>query len=263
MASELAITATTNQIELGEGRLAETSFTVTNTGGSPLRARVKVTPAAPALVDWFTIGGEFERSFPVDGTQQFTVQVLVPPTVATGTYSFRLDAQNVATPDEEYAQGPSVAFSIVDRPIVVTKRKGYVATLIGCVVGLLAGVAIGFLLGTIVGSILGGTSSGAGGIVSMALTWVLGLAGGVFGAGFALRLGNYDHFTETITALAVALPVWIGLVVLILFLIGSPRILEEGGTPALLLLCISGPIGLIVPPLAARAIVLFMKTGKL
>jgi hypothetical protein len=97
----------------------------------------------------------------------------------------------------------------------------------------------------------------------MVLTWVAGVAGGVFGAGFALRLGNHDYFTETITALAIALPAWIALVVLILFLIGSPRILEEGGTPALLLLCISGPIGLVVPPLAARAIVRLMKTGTI
>jgi hypothetical protein len=63
--------------------------------------------------------------------------------------------------------------------------------------------------------------------------------------------------------LAGALPIWVGVVVGVLFLIGTPDILAKGGTPALILLCISGPLALVVPPLAARAIVLLMKTGHI
>lgn len=261
MASELAITAATNQIELDAGRKGETSFTVSNASTRTLRARVMITPTAPAAADWFKVAGDVERSFPVDGTQQFTVQVTVPPTVSTGNYSFRLDALNLENPDEDYVQGPSVAFGVVDKPIVIQVRKGYMATLIGLVVGLLAGVAVGFLLGSIVSGLFG--NSELGGTIQTVLTWVLGLAGGVVGAGFALRMGSYEYFIETIMVLAGALPVWMAIVVGFLLLIGSPNILQKGGTPALILLCVAGPVALIVPPLAARAIALLMKTGKI
>jgi hypothetical protein len=263
MSSELAITAATNRIDLNGERRAETSFTVSNASGRPLRARVRVAPTAPALPDWFGVGGEAERPFPADGTQQFTVQIAVPPEAATGSYAFRLDALNLENPDGDYVQGPAVAFEVADKPTIVRARKGYLATLLGTVVGVLAGVAVGFLLGGIVGGLLGGSGSGVGGVVSTVLTWALALGGGIFGAGLALRMGNYQHFMETVIALAIALPLWAGLVALVLLLIGSPGILQGGGTPALILLCVSGPVALAVPPLAARGAALFMRTGRL
>jgi hypothetical protein len=264
MSSVLAITAATNQIELDNTRRSETSFTVSNASGRPLRAGVRVEPASPALPDWFTIAGEAERAFPVDGTQQFTVQVAVPPTFATGSYSFRLDALNLENPDEDYVQGPVVAFNVTDKPVLVQTRKGYVPTLLGAIIGALAGAALGFLLGTIVGGLFGSSASGLGGTISTVLVAVITIAGGVLGAGLALRVGNYDHYIETVMVLAAAAPIFSAVVVLILvFLLNSPSILQEGGTPAVLLLCISGLLCFVVPPLLSRAIVLYMKTGKL
>jgi hypothetical protein len=92
---------------------------------------------------------------------------------------------------------------------------------------------------------------------------VVALLGAVLGAGLVLRLGDYGYYAETALILAGTAVVWIGLLAVILLIIGGPRIQSEGGGAAVLLLCISGLLVLVVPPLAARAITLFWKTGKL
>jgi hypothetical protein len=223
-----------------------------------------LVPAAPALATWFTIAGDTERDYPVNGTEQFTVKVAVPQDVATGQYSFRLDAINVANPDEDSVHGPAVAFEVTNKPIPIpTVRKGYLATLIGGAVGALAGLAIGYLIGSIAGSLLEGVSHDAASIVSAALTWLVALMGAVFGAGLALRSGGYSYFAETALILAGVAVVWVGIILGILLLIGISNILTQGGTPAIAMLCISGILVLAVPPLAARAITLLWKTGHL
>ena len=262
MSTLLAITASTNEVPLDGQRRGETSFTVFNASNRPLRARVTVTPASPALPAWFTIEGQSERDFPVSGTQQFTVDVAIPADVATGSYSFRLDAIDVGNPDEPAVQGPAVAFQVTNAPVpIATPKKGYLATLLGGIVGALAGLAIGALLGSIVSALIQGISGDAASLVQTVLLWVCTLVGAVLGVGVVLRSGNYANFAETAFILAGTGPVWVGLLLGLLLLIGSPRILADGGGPAVLLLCVSGALGVAVPPLAARAITLFWKTG--
>jgi hypothetical protein len=263
MSSVLAITASTSLVPLDEQRKGETSFTVYNASGRAMRVRVMVTPTAPAAASWLAIDGESEREFPVSGAQQFTVKVAVPADVTTGRYSFRLDALDMANPDDPAVQGPAVAFEVTTAPIPVpAQKKGYLAALVGGAVGELAGLALGFLLGALVSGLLAGTGGNAGSIAWAVLQWVVALLGAVLGAGLALRSGNYNYYAETALILAGVVLVWVGLLVGVLLVIGSPRILSEGGGPAVLLLCVSGPLALVVPPFAARAITLLWKTGK-
>jgi hypothetical protein len=55
--------------------------------------------------------GNRERSFRGGEAQQFKIEVAVPPEAPAGTYSFRLDAVNVANPDEDFAQGQTLSFA--------------------------------------------------------------------------------------------------------------------------------------------------------
>ena len=87
---------------------AEIPLTVTNISGRSLRGRAKVVPQDPAQSGWFKIAGNAERDFAASGTQQFTVQVDVPPDAKPRKCAFRLDAVSTELPDEEYTQGPSI-----------------------------------------------------------------------------------------------------------------------------------------------------------
>ena len=57
-------------------------------------------------------GGTAERDYPIGGTEQITVAVVVPPEAAAGIYPFRLDVASVINPDEDWAKGPLVAFEV-------------------------------------------------------------------------------------------------------------------------------------------------------
>jgi hypothetical protein len=98
-----------------EGRV-EASFTVSNADGRPQRGRVKLVRQLPAQEGWLKIGGGAERDFPVGGEHQFMVQMAVRAGGSEeGRYSFRLDAFDVQDPDESYAQGTNVAFTVAKR----------------------------------------------------------------------------------------------------------------------------------------------------
>ncbi len=114
--SVFTITAPTDMVHLDYKNHGEVAFTVTNTSGRGLRGRGRIVPQNPAQAGWTKIGGEPERDFAVNGTQQFTVSVDVPKDVTPGKYSFRFDAVSVALPDEEYTQGPTIAFQVQPLP---------------------------------------------------------------------------------------------------------------------------------------------------
>jgi hypothetical protein len=144
MAQVFAITATVNTVRLDAQRGGTTAFTVTNTAGRRLPARARIVASDPTTQGWFTLV-EPERTFPVSGTQQFTVQIAVPPSVPAGTHLFRLDVAGVDNPDEEYGQGPNVAVEVP--PAVVTKQPfPWLIVAIGAGAGVLVLGLIVFLL---------------------------------------------------------------------------------------------------------------------
>jgi len=112
MARVFDVTAASDSVRLDASGSGETSFTVSNVSGRPLRGRVKLMPQDPASKTWLTVVGESERDFPAGGTQQFAVKVKVPPGTPAGKRTFRLDALSVQNPDEDYTQGPSAAISV-------------------------------------------------------------------------------------------------------------------------------------------------------
>jgi hypothetical protein len=91
-------------------------FTVTNTTPQPLKGRLLARPAAPASPEWFTVAGESIRDFGPDAAEQVVVQLAVPTGSPAGAYSFRLDAVSQVDPDEDFTEGPSVAFDVAPAP---------------------------------------------------------------------------------------------------------------------------------------------------
>ena len=106
------ITAATNSLRLNPDRRGETSFTVFNASGRPLRARAQLVPQSQAAGDWLSLVGEVERTFDIAGAHQYTVRVAVPPDAPAGNYPFRLDMTGVENPDEQHVQGPAVTFEV-------------------------------------------------------------------------------------------------------------------------------------------------------
>jgi hypothetical protein len=110
------VTAATNTIRLDAQRRGEAAFTVFNNSGRALRGRATLVAATPAIVPWLALEGANERDFDVAATQQFSVQIAAPPDAAPGVYTFRLDALDVALPDEGLSTGPSVNFEVPAPP---------------------------------------------------------------------------------------------------------------------------------------------------
>jgi hypothetical protein len=260
MPSAFAITTTANSITL-DSRRGESQFTVSNATGRPLRARARVTPEGGAAAAWFTIAGEVERDFPVDGTQQYVVQIAVPGDVPPGRHSFRLDVVGVQNPDEEFAQGPSVAFVVAGAPSappLLKTRKGYLATLLGALVGILAGVTLGLILGLLAALVLAGLNNNAAGAAFGILFGAMPLVGAALGGWLALRMRGYEWPRETGLVLAGVFLVWEIIGSLILYFISNANLSGPLG-PILALGCVI-PSFVIFPALAARGIILLLKT---
>ncbi len=120
MPSLFAITTAANSVPLDGNRTGRIVFTVSNTSVRAVRGRARIAPDGSTAATWFTLTGEAERDFSVNGTQQYAVQIAVPPTVAAGNYTVRLDMVGVDNPDEDFTQGPSVTFAVPE-PLPVKK----------------------------------------------------------------------------------------------------------------------------------------------
>ncbi|XXF77096.1 hypothetical protein P2318_29185 [Myxococcaceae bacterium GXIMD 01537] len=142
------ITAATDSVELDSAGRGEVSFTVSNALRTPVRARATVMTSGGARPEWAHVEGGEERDFPADGTQQLTVRLQAPPGTAPGRYAVQLLVADVANPDERYAQGPMVAFTM---PVVAPPpaRKRFPWALVALVAGVL------LILGTVVAVLLG------------------------------------------------------------------------------------------------------------
>lgn len=110
------ITAAGTRVNLDSSGTARAQFTVTNTTPQSLKGRLLTRPAASASPDWFTIAGESIRDFGPDAAEQVVVQLAVPAGSPAGAYSFRLDAVSQVDPDEDFTEGPSVAFDVAPAP---------------------------------------------------------------------------------------------------------------------------------------------------
>jgi hypothetical protein len=129
------VTAAGQKVNLDASGAAQAPFTVTNTSAQAVTGRLLTTPNAPAKAEWFSIVGEPMRDFGPNAAEQVVVQLNVPPTTAPGSYSFRLDAVSEANPDEDYTEGPSVAFELAAAaPPPKKKFPWWIFVVIGAVV---------------------------------------------------------------------------------------------------------------------------------
>jgi hypothetical protein len=110
------VTAAGQRVNLGISGAAQASFTVTNTSTQTLKGRMLARPSDSASPEWFSVVGESVRDFAPDAAEQVVVQLSVPQTAPPGTYAFRLDAVSAVDPDEDYTEGPSVAFEVEAQP---------------------------------------------------------------------------------------------------------------------------------------------------
>jgi hypothetical protein len=102
--------AETHSVALDSSGKGEATFILTNSNSRPIQGRATVVAQDPARAEWFRILGTQERSFRGGEAQQFKVEVAVPPATPAGKYGFRLDAVNVANPDEDFAEGQIMSF---------------------------------------------------------------------------------------------------------------------------------------------------------
>jgi hypothetical protein len=111
-AHSFTVTAARQKVKLDSSGAAQAPFTVTNTSVQTRRGRLLEKPRDPAKPEWFSIVGASIRDFVPSAPQEVVVQLRVPPGSPPGSYSFRLDAVSEVAPDEDFTEGPSVAFDV-------------------------------------------------------------------------------------------------------------------------------------------------------
>jgi len=128
------VTTAAQNVNLDAAGTAKASFTVTNTSPQALRGRLLTRPRDAAKPEWFTVVGEAVRDFAPNGAQQVVVELQVPPGTPPGSYSFRLDAVSEDDPDEDFTEGPSVAFDVVAPPPPEKKKfPWWILAIVGAV----------------------------------------------------------------------------------------------------------------------------------
>jgi len=278
MATAFVITTATNTVLLGPERTGTAVFTVTNQTGHAVRARATLVPIAPTQTGWLTLAGLSERDYPIGGTEQLSVSVAVPPEATEGLYPFRVDVVSVLLPDEDWAQGPVVAFQVpattipipIPKPIE-TEPRGYVETLGGALLG---GIVLGFVLGGI-GLGLGLLGSGnavdlgsaIGAIIGAVLLAVflgfLGMwIGAIAGAGLTLRIRGFADPWRTTLPLGLLFPIW-AIIAFVIVLSISGNIHADGGVAGFISLLLATILAISPPALAGRAWARWRKTGGL
>jgi hypothetical protein len=147
MASAFSITTATNNIPIGAQRSATVLFTVTNTSGQPLngRAVLVMDPPNESQATWlqFNPPQKRERSFDVNGVQDYSVEVNVPVEAPAGDYLFHLDMVGTDNPDETYTAGPGVKLRVAEPE--KKEKKPFPWWIIAVILGILA-VIIGLVI---------------------------------------------------------------------------------------------------------------------
>jgi PASTA domain-containing protein len=129
------VTAAGQKVNLDATGSAQAPFTVTNTSVQTLRGRLLTKPNAPAKPEWLSVVGESIRDFGPNAAEQVVVQLDVPPATAPGSYAFRLDAVSEVDPDEDFTEGPSVAFDVAPPPPKPKKKfPWWILIVVGAVV---------------------------------------------------------------------------------------------------------------------------------
>jgi hypothetical protein len=274
------IKASADVLRLDVNRTGQVSFTVRNVSGRLLHCGVAAVPAEGAQRDWFGLAGPPVEELADQAERTVQVNVTVPAAAQVKPYAFRLDAVGVENPDEYSARGPQVAVELTALPAPAT-GKGYLETLLGSVAGGVVGLVLGTLPGSLalisamsrtftshpgesfgqaLGSALGDAIATAIGVILLFLLGVVvGIwVGPVVGAWLALRIRAMPHRALTVGLLAVILPVWAVVVVILLALLTA----KASGAVGAILLILALAVILALPPLAARRLALLREGAR-
>jgi eukaryotic-like serine/threonine-protein kinase len=145
-APSFTVTAAGQKVSLDKTGAAQASFTVTNTSPQDHRGRLLTRPRDPAKPEWFSVVGDAVRSFAPNAAEQVVAQLNVPPGSPPGSYSFRLDAVAEDDPDEDYTEGPSVAFEVAPPPAPGKKKFPWWILIVAAVVLLIVIGVVAWLL---------------------------------------------------------------------------------------------------------------------
>jgi beta-lactam-binding protein with PASTA domain len=142
-----AVTAAGSNVKLDSSGAALAPFMVTNTSAQTLKGRLIARPTDPAKPEWFSVVGESVRDFAPNAAQQVVVELGVPPGSPPGSYSFHLDAVSEMAPDEDFTEGPSVAFDVAQAPQPKKPFPWWILAVVGAIVLLIViGVVVWLLV---------------------------------------------------------------------------------------------------------------------
>jgi beta-lactam-binding protein with PASTA domain len=112
MTSPFDISTPNTTVKVNDKGKAQVNFTVANKSTAVIKGRATVNSDTPEVAKWFAITGETERTFPVNGKQNYAVQLAVPPGTAPGSYPARLHVVDVSNPDEIFSQSATIMFEV-------------------------------------------------------------------------------------------------------------------------------------------------------
>ena len=141
--STFTVTSATREVKLGGKPNASVTFTITNTSKKPVRGTPKLKVIGSTGEAWLKISSGGTRNFSPDESQQFVVEITLPANAAPGDYSFGLNISNEALPDEDFTEGPAVAFKIDTQPQPGPKPfPWWILIVVGAVLLVGGGIAI-------------------------------------------------------------------------------------------------------------------------
>ena len=256
MASPFSIRALTDHVTLDESGSSQVGFVVTNLQTVPVTGSASPVGEDGTQPGWLSVLGSSQHLFSPRAEFQFDVAVHVPAATQPGDYRFHLVVADVSNPDDNFTIGSPVTFTVSPPPPPPPPgvQPGYLPALLGALAGdLVVGVlsAVPILLFALV------RSSSIGAFIAALLVLVGGLligtvVGAALGAWLALRLTGYRYGGWT--GLLVA-P--IQLVLLLLVVLVASAAGRAPGAVAVPIDVLAAMLAAVVPPLAARAVVLW------
>ncbi|ABA90122.1 hypothetical protein Pcar_2887 [Syntrophotalea carbinolica DSM 2380] len=125
MPNYFEISPTDDALSLQQGKGAA-GFTVRYVGERPVEAKAEAVALQGADQAWLQVAQPTTKQMQSNQTQTFKVLVNVPPGTPVGRYGLRLDVMSVDNTDEEYNQGPVVAFEVGEASAASPKKqKGF------------------------------------------------------------------------------------------------------------------------------------------
>lgn len=118
------ISPTNDKLSFSNGK-ASASFTVRYVGDRTVEAQARAKALQGARDEWLEVEPPATREMASDQTQNVKVNVTVPADTPAGDYALRLDMVSVDNTDEEYDQGPTVAFRVTEPESPAPDSSGF------------------------------------------------------------------------------------------------------------------------------------------